>query len=177
VGSNFWNSWGDDTLGSLLGLMRSRMPLDSPGSLDQDVYLSILAFILQSNEFPSGPSALTADTVAGIRVAAKDGKTIPVRDFTLVRVVGCLTQPARGKWSLTQASDPMKTKDPKSEEPVPVEMSGLGARTFELEDIYADPSAHVGRKVEVRGFLLTKTPTGDRVNITSLRMIDPTCQK
>ena len=41
--------------------MSTEMPTDQPGSLSQQSYAAILAFILQSNEFPSGSTELASN--------------------------------------------------------------------------------------------------------------------
>jgi hypothetical protein len=40
------------------------MPLGRPGSLTRQEYLDILAYVLQKNAYPEGPSELTATVVS-----------------------------------------------------------------------------------------------------------------
>ena len=42
-------------------IMRREMPFDAPGSLDEEVYLAILAFVLRENGFVSGEDPLVTD--------------------------------------------------------------------------------------------------------------------
>lgn len=55
------SSWRGQTLGSLFRFVSSNMPYDSPGSLEVDQYLDVVAFVLQRNGYPAGESALVAD--------------------------------------------------------------------------------------------------------------------
>ncbi len=42
-------------------IMRTEMPFDAPGSLEDQVYAAILAFVLHENGYPSGSEPLAAD--------------------------------------------------------------------------------------------------------------------
>ena len=48
--------------------MRREMPTDQPGSLTEQAYADVLAFILASNEFPAGAAELIADQSALDRI-------------------------------------------------------------------------------------------------------------
>ena len=69
-GVSFSFIWEDRSLGELFTVMREKMPTDRPGSLPAASYADILAFILSSNDFPSGDSELPADggILAGITI-------------------------------------------------------------------------------------------------------------
>lgn len=60
VGAEFWRTHQGKTLDSMFTVMKTRMPLTSPGSLRDSDYASILAFILSVNEFPAGATELPA---------------------------------------------------------------------------------------------------------------------
>src|SRR5688500_17568303 len=45
VGTRFWEAWGEDSLRSLLDLINTTMPRTEPGSLSQQAYLDIVAYI------------------------------------------------------------------------------------------------------------------------------------
>jgi hypothetical protein len=101
-----------------------------------------------------------------------------VPDFSLVRVVGCLTtNPADGAWMLAHSTDPIRTGNPQpaAGEREAAEGLPLGPGTFRLlvSAAYA-PQSFKGHKVEVRGFLIRR-PTESRLNITSLESLDPSC--
>ena len=97
-------------------------------------------------------------------------------DFSLVRVVGCLTTNASdGAWMLTHSTDPVRTGNP---QPAAGEREAAGAwplgpETYRLLVSAAyKPEPLKGHKVEVRGFLIRR-PTESRLNITSLETLDP----
>jgi len=52
----------DQPLSRPFEFMRTQMPFDAPGSLDDEVYAAILAHVLRENGYPSGPEPLPADT-------------------------------------------------------------------------------------------------------------------
>jgi S-disulfanyl-L-cysteine oxidoreductase SoxD len=58
AGGAFISDFNGLTLGDLFERMRTTMPLNSPGSLSREQYSAILAFVLKSNGFPSGPREL-----------------------------------------------------------------------------------------------------------------------
>ena len=55
----------DRVLAMLYAFMRTQMPFDAPGSLDDDLYAAILAFVLPRNDYPAGPDPLPADPDLG----------------------------------------------------------------------------------------------------------------
>jgi mono/diheme cytochrome c family protein len=177
IGSRFMQEWSEDSLGSFYKTLRQTMPANAPGSLSERDYLAIVAYVLQKNEFPSGGEDLTADAVPVIRVEGKNGPA-PVPDFSLVEVVGCLSQKADGSWMVTNASEPVRTRDPKDSpaEALPaLKAKPGGAHTFTLLDpssVQANPVKD--QKVEVKGFLIRK-PGDDRINPSSVLTLSPAC--
>lgn len=65
AGFGFQLKWQDGSVAELYGRVRS-MPLGRPGSLTQQQYVDIVAYILEKNAYPSGDHELTA-AVAGQR--------------------------------------------------------------------------------------------------------------
>jgi hypothetical protein len=65
--------WEGRSLGELFTKMSTEMPTDQPGSLSQQSYAAILAFILQSNEFPAGDNELSSssEALASILIASE----------------------------------------------------------------------------------------------------------
>ena len=61
IGLSFMFIWEGRTLGQLFTKMSTEMPTDQPGSLSQQSYSAILAFILKSNDFPSGDKELASN--------------------------------------------------------------------------------------------------------------------
>ena len=175
VGTRFWQSWGEDALTSLFSVIRERMPASRPGSLSQDTYLDILAYILQRNELPPGNTALTAEGVSTIMVVGKSGPA-PVPNFALVRVVGCLEDGGNGVWRLIRSADPARTRDPAPSKGSELERSqivALGDQVFELMDAYDEPAGHAGQRLEVKGLLMRGAPS--RVNFSSLQVLSAAC--
>lgn len=64
AGYGFQLKWQDAALGELLGRIRS-MPLGRPGSLTGQEYIDILAYVLQKNTYPPGPSELVPAALSG----------------------------------------------------------------------------------------------------------------
>jgi mono/diheme cytochrome c family protein len=58
VGGGFISDFNGLTLGDLFERIRTTMPLNNPGGLSREQYSDILAFVLKSNGFPSGPREL-----------------------------------------------------------------------------------------------------------------------
>jgi cytochrome c553 len=76
VGQSFRFLWGGETLGELFDRTRRLMPPSRPGSLSDGTYRDILAFILESNQFPPGESELGAESLEGTRIV-EIGETEP----------------------------------------------------------------------------------------------------
>ncbi len=62
VGQGFVEQWNDRRIGDFFTLVRSSMPVDNPGSMKEDEYLAVVAYLLQANHGPAGPDSLKADT-------------------------------------------------------------------------------------------------------------------
>ena len=60
IGERFISKWKEKSLGELFELTKSTMPKTNPHSLDDASYSSLLAFILNANEFPSGNADLAS---------------------------------------------------------------------------------------------------------------------
>ncbi len=71
AGASFMSVWGSRTTRELFANIRQGMPPDKPGSLSDEAYLNIVAFILQSNGRVSGPEALRAADAVGIDAAPR----------------------------------------------------------------------------------------------------------
>ena len=73
IGLSFMFIWEGRSLGELFTKMSEEMPTEDPGSLTQQSYAAILAYILKSNEFPSGETDLAsnAEALAGIQITSQ----------------------------------------------------------------------------------------------------------
>jgi hypothetical protein len=178
--------WREDSIDGLFDQMRLTMPpnqrADAP-RLSDAIFLDILAYIFQGNNFPAGSEELTMANLPGIRLVGKDGPR-PVPNFALVHVVGCLTpRPDMPGWILTNATEPVRSR--KSEQLSDDEMKNAqnakaGTQTFRLNDTYEVigeflPETHKGQKVAAKGFLVRQDDGATRVNVSWVQMIAPTC--
>ena len=176
-GSRFMEKYRESTLHLLFDKTKTTMPRGAPASLSDKAYVEILTYLLKVNEFPSGAQELRFEDLTKIQLIGKAGPE-PVPDFSLVRVVGCLTQNASdAAWMLTKSTEPVRTGNP---QPAEGELAtsgtlALGPLTYRLLTSAAyKPEIHSGHRVEVRGFLIRR-PTETRLNITSLQTLDPGC--
>lgn len=177
LGPKFLEKWREDSLKSLFTGIRNTMPRNAPKSLPDDVYTDIVAFLLQANAFPVGKEELKTETLDSVLVVTKEGPK-PVPDFALVVVAGCLANPSADTWVLKQATEPVRTRNPRESTATEMAESAAkapGQHTFRLLDtLYFTPAGHAGHWMEAKGFLI-RTPGDDKVNLTALRVIRETC--
>ena len=87
-GATFDKLWKGRTLGDLFGYVSTQMPKNDPGSLNPDVYVDVMAYVLKMNALPAGKAELPADSAAlasirielppkGARAAASTSKAQP----------------------------------------------------------------------------------------------------
>jgi S-disulfanyl-L-cysteine oxidoreductase SoxD len=176
-GPRFMEKNRESTLHLFFEKTKTTMPRGAPASLTDKAYVDIVSYVLQVNEFPAGAEELRVEDLTKVQVVGKAGPE-PVPDFALVRVVGCLTANASdGAWMLTHSIDPVRTGNPQpvAGEREAAEAWPLGPRTYRLLVSAAyTPETLKGHRVEVRGFLIRR-PTENRLNITSLETLEPTC--
>jgi mono/diheme cytochrome c family protein len=179
IGERFWQDWGEDSLGTLFGVVQKTMPRGASGSLAEQTYLDIVAYVLKKNDYPEGAVELDAANIDGVRVVRKDGPG-PVPNFSLVWVVGCLSEESKDNWVLTSASEPIKTRDPAVSEGAARERSSaaaLGSHHFGLMDNNSKQSL-AGHKLEVKGLLIRGTgDKPDKLNVTSMQPLADTCAR
>jgi hypothetical protein len=172
-GDRFFTTWGGEPIASLFAKIRDTMPPNFGTSIDDQVKLDIVAHILRTNGYPTGPGELTQNgsDLATAQILKKGEQAI-VQNFSLVQTVGCLTREADNSWVLTRTADPLVTRDD-----VPTQQSlssaasrPLGSRTFRLLSARPfNPESHQGHKMEARG-LIYNEPGDERLTLTSLRM-------
>jgi mono/diheme cytochrome c family protein len=103
VGDDFIADWGSQPLSELVNKIQHTMPADKPGKLTREQATDLVALILQSGKFPSGPAdlasseaALKAITIAG-PAAAKPAAIAPaVGHATTFPAAGNMAQLMRG---------------------------------------------------------------------------------
>ena len=176
-GRRFMEKYRELSLHVLFDKTKTTMPRGAPATLSDSAYVDILSFLLNVNEFPAGARELRLEDLPDIQLLGKDGPQ-EVPDFSLVRVVGCLvTNAFDGAWRLTNATDLVRTGNPQpaAGEKEAAEKLPLGEDTYSLLVSAAyKPELAKGHKVEVRGFLIRR-PTENRINITSLDPLQPSC--
>ena len=175
----FVNHWMEGSLDALFTRVKSMPP--NRANLGDTAYLDLLAFLLDTNAFPAGAQELTAEAIPNIQIQGKNGPA-PVPNFALVEVVGCFARGQHDTWSLTNGSEPVRTRNPV--QPTEAEIAAakakpLGSQTFQLLDVeYASnafhPEAHAGHKINAKGFLI-RSETGLRINVTWVEMLAADC--
>jgi alcohol dehydrogenase (cytochrome c) len=70
AGGLFMSSWGDRTPSDLVTFLEGAMPPGNPGSLGEQAYVNVTAFILDFNGAHAGNQALTAASKVAIRSVA-----------------------------------------------------------------------------------------------------------
>jgi hypothetical protein len=172
-GEKFMANWINTNVDTLFTKLRDTMPATYPDSVADDVKLDILTYLLQANSFPSGSAELKLDEkeLANIQIVKQGAKEIP--NFALVAITGCLAPGPGNSWILTNAGDPVATKEEVSTNP---KAAPLGSQTYLLVSVTAfHPASHQGQKMEARG-LLYRQPNDNRINLTSLQMVAADCQ-
>ena len=73
VGDAFIRTWEEQTVYDLFQVTYTTMPPDKPESLSPDATLDIVAYLLQSNQFPAGKGELKndPDTLKNILITTK----------------------------------------------------------------------------------------------------------
>jgi cbb3-type cytochrome c oxidase subunit III len=180
-GPQFLDRWREDKIDYLFEYLRSRMPRDSAGSLPENVYLDVLAFLLQKNELPSGKKDLDLDTVKTTLLVGKDGPK-PLPSNALVQVIGCLEAGPNNAWMLTKATAPVRAR--RGDEITPEEVKAAetvspGSQTFRVPNASSfrpgfKPDALSGHKVLAKG-ALSRQSGGDRINLTALESVSGMC--
>lgn len=179
TGPLFLSHWMEDSLKPLFEKV-TQMPTQGEKPTEE-AHVDLVAYLLQANMFPAGKEELKKAAVDRVQLIGKDGPG-PVPDFALVTVVGCLNQNPAGSWLLTNASEPVRTRNP--EKPTEDEIKAaaakpLGKHTFLLLSPQAFRSGfqidvHKGNKMEGKG-LLIRTANDQRLNITWLEKLGTTC--
>ena len=59
----FLDRWREDKLEPLFTFIKTSMPGNRPGGLDDRAYADVMAYMLQTNGFPAGERELSADLV------------------------------------------------------------------------------------------------------------------
>jgi len=170
VGDPFWKSFAQKNVGDLLEFVSTYMPNGNPGSLTEPTYRDIVALMLKSNGFPAGTSELGPDTVAGVQIIQKDGRTeLPAN--ALARVVGCLTK-SGADWVVTSATTPERAERAAAGEQDATRP--LGRLTIALKFVVTKLDGLAGSRVAVSGLLIGEGGV-DGINVTAVNRIAQKC--
>lgn len=178
TGTVFLDRWREEKLEPLFTFIKTRMPGNLPGSLEDRAYADIMAYILQINGLPAGEKELSADMVGRIQLVGLAGPR-PLANLTIVRAVGCLSPEAKNTWSLIKAGGLAAVRARIVDGTTPEELKGsaaqpLGTQTFPLLSVTRQGASYAGHKVQVKG-VLTRQNTLERINVMSLESVAPTC--
>ena len=177
----FIDRWREDNLQSLFDVLKTTMPRNAPGSLNEAEYLAIMAYVLQTNGFPPGSAELARTALGGVQLTGKDGPK-PLPNNSQVLAVGCLTPGTGDNWTLTNVAEPGRTRKPTETTPEELKASAtmpLGTQTFQLRNLdfldpVFDPAPHKGHKMQVKGAVL-RQGNNSRITVTSVEMVAATC--
>ena len=173
VGNSFMVKWEPRDLGALFTDIRDTMPVGAVSSVTDQEKLDAIAYLLQQNGYSEGnvEPALNLDALARVPLSRQSGP-VTLRTGSLVRVTGCLTPGKDNAWMLTNASAPRTAAAAASSKPAD---AASGDQTIQLLNVFPNPSAHTGHRMDVSG-LLVRDAAGLSVNVLSLEMLAPSCQ-
>jgi mono/diheme cytochrome c family protein len=72
-GAYFRQHWGGGTVAALVAFAKAKMPPDRPGSLTDQNYADLTAFLLDANGYPKGDKELPSDTPSQQAMSLKRG--------------------------------------------------------------------------------------------------------
>ena len=177
TGTPFLDRWREDKLEPLFTFMKTNMPGNAPGSLDEWVYADVIAYILETNSLPAGEKELRPDMVGSIQLVGPEGPR-PLSNLTIVRAVGCLSPAANNTWALVKAGSPTAVRSRTVDGSTPEELKGsaaqpLGTQTFPLLSVTQQAASYAGHKVQVKG-VLTRQNQVERINVMFLDSVAQT---
>ena len=174
TGERFMAAWSGEHLGRLYEKIRDTMPPNFGTVIDNATKLDVVAYILQTNGFPSGAAELTLEpTALAAMPILRRGEQPRVQNFALVQTTGCLTRAADNTWHLTRTAEPATAREdvPDGTALAAAAAAPLGTQTFVLLSAKPfNPETQVGRKVVVRG-LVYREGTDARLTLTALQAV------
>jgi mono/diheme cytochrome c family protein len=178
-GPAFLANWEDGSVNRLFAKIRDTMPPSNADQLSASTKLDVVAYILRENGFPSGSSELPseADALDTIQIVKKSVDAGGAPNFALVQVVGCLSGDASSGWTVTNAAEPVVTRDdvPSATALRGAESKALGNQTLHLVSVGSRKMDEMkGHKIEARGLLYREEAYAD-LNLTSIQPVAPTC--
>jgi cytochrome c5 len=181
--NRFIERWREGTLEAIYNFVRQNMPpgrqANSSPAPDSS-YLDIVTYILSVNGYRSGANELTPALAATVMFVGKNGPQ-PVPDGSLVITIGCLSQAGDNVWTLSRATEPIRTRTSTNSNATELKASlekSLGPLTFRLTDFEAipgfEPDEHKGHKMQAKGYLV-RQPNAERISLSSMEMLGPVC--
>lgn len=73
-GKYFKQHWGGGSVAALVAFMKAKMPPDRPGSLTDQSYAELAAFLLDANDYPKGDKELPSDPASQQGMSLKRGQ-------------------------------------------------------------------------------------------------------
>ena len=180
VGPSFTRNWTGLTVRELFRHIKVAMPEDGPSTVSDADKIDILAFVFQRNGFPAGSQPMTADAVALAAIAfeGQNGPEPPPTGATVL-AVGCLTSVGAGTWTLTEASEPVRTTLEAVHDPDVHDASEtpLGTTALRLIGVPGTNLQH-GQRVAVVGFMTRATVSTqtDGINVLELSTLSGECR-
>ena len=174
-GDKFMARWETNTVDRLFHTIRDTMPRGTPGMLNDEAALAVVAYILRFNGYPAGTVPLnTGPSFDLLQFGLKEGSgKREVGNFALVAVVGCLAEGANRSWILTNATDPVAARE--SPSGGVAKDAALGSQTFRLVSVASFRSTlQPGRAVQVKG-LIRKDPDETMINVTAVDPVTSSC--
>jgi mono/diheme cytochrome c family protein len=172
VGEPFTDMWAGERVGRLFTKITGTMPRADPGSLADDEYIDVLAYIMQANAFPAGTTDLKEDALAAIQIPLPAGTAPkPLRNFKLVAVDGCLSH-TDGGWLLTRGTEPTVTQDDATV--APAATSGTGTYRLSSMNAFKGAARH-GQHVQLKGLLYRGDSSDSRLDVTFFHALSAAC--
>jgi mono/diheme cytochrome c family protein len=78
AGADFRGRWFGRSLGELFGYLRREMPQTDPGTLSDEEYTAVIAYLMRINRMPAGDRPLAADSAALHRIRIDSIPSAPV---------------------------------------------------------------------------------------------------
>lgn len=78
AGADFRGRWFGRSLGDLFGYLRREMPQTDPGTLSDEEYTALIAYLMRINRMPAGERPLAADSSALHRIRIDSIPSAPV---------------------------------------------------------------------------------------------------
>jgi mono/diheme cytochrome c family protein len=76
-GPTFKANWYGRSLGELMRYLRNEMPQNEPGTLSDDEYLTLIAYLMRVNRMPPGQAPLAADSLLLHRIRIDSLPSVP----------------------------------------------------------------------------------------------------